>query len=237
MMSKRYQSPEMSVAYELDLFARAQNWKTYWAKSIAKYLRGSVAEVGAGIGSNARFLLNQHVEKLMLIEPGEELFSQLSAREYPEYISKLNGTLRDSQCDFDTIVYIDVLEHINNDLLETSCAYDHLTKGGHLVILSPAWPFLYSPFDRAVGHYRRYTRASLRASVDSRLETVSEIYLDSVGLLASLANKLLLRTSSPSDAQVKLWDGLMVRMSAMLDPMLCYTAGKTVVGVYRKPEF
>ena len=173
----------------------------------------------------------------MLIEPGEELFSQLSAREYPEYISKLNGTLRDSQCDFDTIVYIDVLEHINNDLRETSCAYDHLTKGGHLVILSPAWPFLYSPFDRAVGHYRRYTRASLRASVDSRLETVSEIYLDSVGLLASLANKLLLRASSPSDAQVKLWDGLMVRMSAMLDPMLCYTAGKTVVGVYRKPEF
>lgn len=237
MMSKRYQSPEMSVAYELDLFARAQNWKTYWAKSIAKYLRGSVAEVGAGIGSNARFLLNQHVEKLMLIEPGEELFSQLSAREYPEYISKLNGTLRDSQCDFDTIVYIDVLEHINNDLRETSCAYDHLTKGGHLVILSPAWPFLYSPFDRAVGHYRRYTRASLRASVDSRLETVSETYLDSVGLLASLANKLLLRASSPSDAQVKLWDGLMVRMSAMLDPMLCYTAGKTVVGVYRKPEF
>ena len=223
--------------FELTLFAGAVNWKKYWATSIAQYVYGSVAEVGAGIGSNARFLLNQHVEKLMLIEPGEELFSQLSAREYPECVDKLNGTLRDSQCDFDTIVYIDVLEHINNDLLETSCAYDHLTKGGHLVILSPAWPFLYSPFDRAVGHHRRYTRASLRASVDSRLETVSEIYLDSVGLLASLANKLLLRASAPSDAQVKLWDTLMVRMSKVLDPMLCYTAGKTVVGVYRKPEF
>ncbi len=231
------QFPETPVAYELKLFARAQNWKTYWAKSISKYVHGSVAEVGAGLGANAPFLLNQHVEKLMLIEPGEELFSQLSAREYPECVDKLNGTLRDSQCDFDTIVYVDVLEHIEDDGRETSCAYDHLTKGGHLVVLSPAWPFLYSPFDQAVGHHRRYTRASLRASVDPRLETVSEIYLDSVGLLASLANKLLLRASAPSDAQVKLWDSLMVRMSTMLDPMLCYTAGKTVVGVYRKPEF
>ena len=223
--------------FELTLFAQAVNWKRYWAKSISKYVHGSVAEVGAGLGANAPFLLNENVTKLTLIEPEEKLFSLLSAREYSEGVDKLHGTLRESRGVFDTIVYIDVLEHIKDDLLETSCAYDHLTKGGHLVILSPAWPFLYSPFDRAVGHHRRYTRASLRASVDSRLETVSEIYLDSVGLLASLANKLLLRASAPSDAQVKLWDSLMVRMSTMLDPMLCYTAGKTVVGVYRKPEF
>ena len=223
--------------FELTLFAHAVNWKKYWATSIAKYVYGSVAEVGAGIGSNAQLLLNRQVDELMLIEPREELFSQLSAREYPQRVGKLNGILKDSHRYFDTILYIDVLEHIEDDGDETSCAYDHLTNGGHLVILSPAWPFLYSPFDQAVGHHRRYTRASLRASVDSRLETVSEIYLDSVGLLAALANKLLLRASAPSDAQVKLWDGLMVRMSAMLDPMLCYTAGKTVVGVYRKPEF
>ena len=234
-MSKRSQSPEMSVAYELELFARAQNWKKYWAKSISKYLNGAVVEVGAGIGINAQYLLSDNVEALTLLEPDQKLFSLLGETEYPERVSSVQGRLEDLNRSFDTILYIDVLEHIEDDGHETSCAYDHLTKGGHLVVLSPAWPFLYSPFDQAVGHHRRYTRASLRASVDPRLETVSEIYLDSVGLLASLANKLLLRASAPSDAQVKLWDSLMVRMSKVLDPMLCYTAGKTIVGVYRKP--
>ena len=220
--------------FELTLFAGAINWKKYWATSIAQYVYGSIAEVGAGIGSNARFLLNQHVEKLMLIEPGEELFSQLSAREYPECVDKLHGTLRESRGVFDTIVYIDVLEHIKDDLLETSCVYEHLAKGGHFVILSPAWPFLYTPFDEAVGHYRRYTRSSLRQSVDSRFETVSERYLDSVGLLASLANKIFLQASAPSETQIRAWDTLMVRLSTVVDPLLFFSMGKTIVGVYKK---
>ena len=228
------QFPEMPVAYELKLFARAQNWKTYWAKSIAKYVRGSVAEVGAGIGANAPFLLNENVTKLTLIEPEEQLFSLLSAREYSECVDKLHGTLRESRGVFDTIVYIDVLEHIRDDLLETSCVYEHLTKGGYFVILSPAWPFLYTPFDEAVGHYRRYTRSSLRQSVDSRFETVSERYLDSVGLLASLANKLFLRASAPSETQIRAWDNLMVRASAVVDPFLFFSMGKTIVGIYKK---
>lgn len=234
-MCSSLKKPVAARNYELTLFAQAVNWKRYWSKLISKYLNGAVAEVGAGIGTNAPFFLIEDVKELVLIEPDEQLFSLLNAPKYPEHVRCVQGTLEASCRDFDTIVYIDVLEHIEDDSLETSRAYERLTKGGHLVILSPAWPFLYSPFDEAVGHYRRYTRASLRASVDSRLETISERYLDSVGLLASLANKLFLRASAPSDTQISVWDRVMVRASRALDPFFLHTVGKTIVGIYRKP--
>ena len=136
---------------------------------------------------------------------------------------------------FDTVIYIDVLEHIELDREETTAAYSRMNRGAHLVILAPALPFLYSPFDRAVGHYRRYTKASLRKAIDPRLETVSEFYLDSIGLFASLANRLLLHSAAPSRRQIEVWDRLMVPISKIMDKLLFYSVGKTVVGVYRKP--
>ena len=223
-----------AIAFELELFEKAKNWKTYWARSIAKYVSGSAVEVGAGIGVNATYLLNSDVKKLMLLEPDPGLFWNLSTREFPENVDCASTVVQEVEEVFDTVIYIDVLEHIELDRQETTAAYSRMSIGAHLVILAPALPFLYSPFDRAVGHYRRYTKASLREAIDPRLETVSEFYLDSIGLFASLANKLCLRASAPSLKQVEVWDRLMVPVSRIVDKLLFYSVGKTVVGVYRK---
>jgi SAM-dependent methyltransferase len=228
-------SVETPISCELTLFSAAQNWKRYWAATVSKYLQGAVLEVGAGIGSNSTYLLTERVVNLTLLEPDEELFSTLGEGVYPERVTCMKGGLSDVDEIFDSIVYIDVLEHIEDDDLETSRAYDHLRSGGNLIVLSPAWQFLFSPFDQAVGHYRRYSRVSLRGKVDPRLQTVSEIYLDSIGLFASLGNRLFLRRSSPTRKQIEMWDRVMVRVSTFIDPLLFHSVGKTVVGVYRKP--
>ena len=60
------------------------------------------------------------------------------------------------------MLYIDVLEHIEHDLDELARAASHLAPGGHLVVLAPAHQALFSDFDRAIGHYRRYNRAGLQ---------------------------------------------------------------------------
>ena len=223
------------IAFELELFGTAKNWKRYWAETIRRHVSGSVVEVGAGLGTNAAYLMNRDVDRLILLEPDPDLFSKLSKTEFPKQVGCKSGVLRDLNETFDTIIYVDVLEHIEFDLEETMAAYERMNKGAHLVILVPALQFLYSPFDQAVGHYRRYSRTSLRSAVDPRLETVSETYLDSIGLLASIANKLLLRSSSPTRRQIDMWDRMMIRVSTVIDPLLLYSVGKTVVGVYRKP--
>jgi hypothetical protein len=59
-------------------------------------------------------------------------------------------------------------------------------------------------------------------------------YLDSVGLLASLGNRLVLRSAQPNQRQIRFWDRLMVRLSRRLDPLFGYRLGKSALVVWRK---
>jgi hypothetical protein len=100
--------------------------------------------------------------------------------------------------------------------------------------LAPAHQWLFTPFDQAIGHYRRYTRPMLAALTPESLEIRRLIYMDSVGLAASLANRLLLRQSMPTPRQIAVWDKLMVRLSRVVDPLIGRNFGKSVVAVWRK---
>jgi hypothetical protein len=102
-------------------------------------------------------------------------------------------------------------------------------------VLSPAHQWLYSPFDSAVGHVRRYDRASLLAAKPEGLVTEHIRYLDCVGLLASAGNRLILAANQPTLSQIRLWDGVMVRASRPLDKLLGFRLGKSILASFRKP--
>jgi hypothetical protein len=103
------------------------------------------------------------------------------------------------------------------------------------VVLSPAFQALYSPFDAAIGHHRRYTRVTLaQLAAEADLRPVKMFYLDSIGFLASAANRILLRRAMPTLKQIHLWDRAMVPISRLVDPLLLYSFGKTVVGIWQK---
>lgn len=55
-----------------------------------------------------------------------------------------------------------MLEHIEADAAEMNKAAALLNPGGHIIVLSPAFQFLYNPFDKAIGHYRRYNKRMLK---------------------------------------------------------------------------
>ncbi len=232
-MSYRY------IGGELDIFAEAVNWKTYAAKSIERFIAGRVLEVGAGIGGNTRFLLNRRVCEWTCLEPDADLAGRIEARllhgDLPPWLSVVKGTIAsiDPTRRFDTILYLDVLEHIAEDGAELAHAASLLSPDGHVVVLGPAHQFLFSPFDTAVGHYRRYNRAILRALAPPGCRVEMTIMLDSAGLFASLANRVLLSTPLPSKRQITLWDRLLVPISRVLDRATAYRFGKTVVAVWR----
>jgi len=228
------------VGSELDLFAVARNWKSYWSSQIRPFVAGDVVEVGAGIGSNTPTLYAGGTGRWVCLEPDATLLTELTRKlqdELPNGRYELVcGTLHSlAGQQFDTIVYIDVLEHIENDSEELSEAARHLRPGGHIIVLSPAHQRLYSPFDAAIGHFRRYNRASLRGVSPVDLPLIRMRYLDSVGLFASLANSLFLRQSMPHKGQLQFWDNWIVPVSRVLDRLLFYSAGKTIIGVWRKP--
>jgi SAM-dependent methyltransferase len=221
---------------ELKIFSRALNWKRYWAGRVRPYVRGAVLEVGAGTGVNTPFLKDRSTSSWLCLEPDPALAAELDSRCRSIGCEVHVGTLHDvpEAFRFDTIIYIDVLEHIENDRAELLRAAGFLRAGGHLVVLAPAHQWLFSPFDAAIGHYRRYTRRTLAQAAPPELMLIRLDYLDAVGMLLSLGNRAGLRQRMPGRAQVWLWDRIAVPISRLLDRMLRYRAGKSVLAVWRR---
>jgi hypothetical protein len=228
------------VGEELDLFALAVNWKQYFRSRLADVIRGDVLEVGAGIGETTRHLCDGRQRSWLCLEPDPQLAARLESNIARGGLSPTPrvkvGTLSDVDATsrFDAILYIDVLEHIEHDAEELRRAAALLETGGCIVVLSPAFGFLYSEFDRAIGHFRRYTKRSLAAVFPTSLRRRQLRYLDGVGFLASLANRMLLHQSVPSRQQIELWDRRMIPVSRRVDGVLQHFFGRSVLAVYER---
>lgn len=228
------------VGDELDLFAAATHWKSYLRTQIVPYLGRNVLEVGAGFGGTTKYLCQGDHDGWVCLEPDIALANRLAdairAGDLPAFCRVEVGTLADrpAVATFDTLLYIDVLEHVDDDAAELARAIGQVRPGGYIVVLSPAHQWLFSEFDRAIGHYRRYTRQALAGLTPPGLEPVRMAYLDSVGLLASLANRLLLRSALPTPKQIAVWDRFMVPLSRSLDGLLAHKVGKSVLAVWRR---
>jgi len=147
----------------------------------------------------------------------------------------INGTIDNAgNVPFDTIIYIDVLEHIENDQAEMIKAAALLKPGGKLIVLSPAFQFLFSPFDKAIGHFRRYSKKSIQKTIQGRMKNVSIHYLDTAGFFSSLANRLFLRQEYPLEKQIIFWDRFLIPASVFLDKIFFYSFGKSILGIWEK---
>jgi len=220
---------------ELEIFADARRWRSYWFGFIRQYLGPEVLEVGAGLGSVTRFASTAHVG-WTAVEPDESLARRIREGNQAASVRILAGTIDAVPRGdlFDSVLYADVLEHIENDAEELEKAFRLVRPGGHLIVLSPAHAWLYSRFDAGVGHFRRYSIESLVACTPTGGFVERVAYLDSVGLIASAANRFLLRSTVPSQRQIAIWDRLMIPMSRWLDKILRWRVGKSVVVVWRK---
>lgn len=224
------------VGTELELFAAAVRWKAYFSRSIRGWIRGDVLEVGAGIGANTLLLHNQAVRSWHALEPDAALAVDLERALAPLPDCRVTiGTTATAALDrYDSVLYIDVLEHIADDNAELARASALLKPSGSLIVLAPAHQFLYSEFDKAIGHYRRYDATSLRAAGPPGCRLDALYYLDSVGILASLANRTFLKRSQPTPAQIAVWDRYFVGASKLLDRLTLRRIGKSVIGVWTR---
>lgn len=228
------------VGQELDIFAHATNWKRYWSSCVRPFLSGDVLEVGAGIGANTSLLGPHAVRSWICLEPDPKLAERagvaLAANPTTLQCEVLVGTTQSLQPDprFDALLYIDVLEHIEEDKGELRRAASLLKTGGRIIVLSPAHQWLFTAFDQSIGHFRRYGRASLAACGPKGCALTRLWYLDSVGMVASCGNRLLLHQALPDLRQILFWDRYLVPPSTLLDRLLFHRAGKSILAIWTK---
>lgn len=229
------------VGNELELFARVVNWKSYFTSKLRPYIRGAVLEVGAGLGETTLALARSgKFDDWTCLEPDPSLAAnirdKIASGKLPAACRLVQGFLSDLPRDraFDTIIYVDVMEHIADDQAEFAVASQYLAPGGRLIVVSPAHMWLYSPFDEAIGHFRRYNRRTVGKLCAPGVHLERVFYLDSIGLAASLANRLLLKQSVPTPGQLRVWDGLLIPLSRIADALLGYRFGKQIVAVWER---
>ncbi|RPJ22806.1 MAG: class I SAM-dependent methyltransferase [Chloroflexi bacterium] len=228
------------IGQELTIFAHALNWKQYYTSFLRPYLGKQVVEVGAGIGATTLAICDGTQDKWVCLEPDPRLRNQIdrliSDKKLPACCVTKDGFVSDLEAgdSFETFVYIDVLEHIEDDRAELESAATRLIPGGRLIVLSPAFNFLYSSFDKSIGHYRRYDKKMYRALTPQCCTLEKMIYLDSVGMTTSLINRLVLSQSMPTVDQIIFWDRRLIPITKWIDRLIYYSFGRSLLGIWKK---
>ncbi len=154
-------------AATLERMAEVPAFNRWMFDRLADWIGSRVLEIGSGIGNMSQFFIDRDQVVLTDTESAYRLVLQekFGARGNVAVVAlSLPHVPRElSDRRFDTIVCLNVLEHIDDDIGSLEAMYSLLEPAGKLVLLVPAFPGLYGSLDRALGHYRRYTRKLLRA--------------------------------------------------------------------------
>ena len=134
----------------------------------------------------------------------------------------------------DSAVYVNVMEHVPDDKAELLHIYGALKPGGHVLIFVPALQWLYSDFDKKIGHYRRYHKDTLAELVKSSGFTIQKIkYMDIGGILPWLIAFKWLKLSM-SGGKVSLYDTVVIPPERFLEDLFEPPIGKNLLVVGRK---
>ena len=221
--------------WELEHFDNSDNFRNYQNDLFKNHLKGHVAEVGPGNGENLQ-IYKDKVEILELYEPSKVLFENLISKfgSDKKFIIK-NEVFSLKENTYDSILYLDVLEHIENDHQEIIKAFNSLKEGGKLIINVPAFQHLYSNFDKDVKHFRRYNKKTLLNLIKNLNYLSYELkYYDSLGYILSLMSKLFTKNYKNNfNKKIKIWNSL-IPLSKILDTLIFHLFGKSLILIITK---
>lgn len=232
-----------NVLYEgkdLEVLADVPNYYDWIMETFCSHVRGWVIEYGAGAGTVSK-LLSPFADRLTLVEPSNNLSELLQAQFGENSRTEVatetleQHTTRMKSGSADTIVLVNVLEHIEDDETAVSELLRLLKPGGHLLIFVPALQPLMSKLDQALGHYRRYHKADLaRKLARPGGELVSCRYFDFIGIAPWFVLNTLLGSTNFDPRLVRINDRIVVPAARMLERLISPPIGKNLIAVVRK---
>ena len=230
---------------DLEAMSFAVNYHRWILSIFEPYLGKRIVEVGAGTGSFSELLLERRLESLSLVEPSTAMHQQLSRRmeelrppvtlkTYNDVFENVAGQIR-STSQPDSIIYVNVLEHIADDVNELKVINDTLDAGGRLFIFVPALSWLHGSMDRQLGHFRRYTRTEIeKKCVAAGFRVIVSRYFDVMGVLPWWVKYKLLQSDQMEPGAVRFYDQRVVPVARMLESSVTPPIGKNVLLITEK---
>jgi len=228
------------ILEDQERMTKAKNYFAWQSRLVTRALGRRVVEVGCGLGNFTGMLLDREAVLAIDAEPGciERLRERYPRQ--PNLASEVCDVSSHAFAGFagfaaDSCVCLNVLEHVRDDRHALRQMGAVLVPGGCVVLIIPAFPALYGPIDRCLGHYRRYTRRSLGALAESAgLHLESARYMNFVGFFGWWANSHIFRREAQSNRQVEIFDRFLVPVMSRLEDRLPLPFGQSLLVVLRK---
>jgi len=202
----------------LELLSQRYRFNDWLFNEVSHGLQGNILEVGSGIGTITEKLINSFPTSHLTLTDISPTYIKALKEKYSnnENISVCRLDLnnkRDYESigykKFDSIIAINVLEHVENDELALVQLFNMLKENGILVILVPSHKFLYNVIDKSVGHFRRYSKKDLEAKIRKTGFTIDKFhYFNLLGMIGWFINGNLFKNSKISDTGLKIFDQL-----------------------------
>lgn len=229
--------------HELEALASSENFFNWIVDEFGDAVGPNTLEVGAGLGTVSLALTRRRGGVVLALEPAANVYPRLverlkgAANITPRHATSSDLVAEGTGATFDTAVYVNVLEHIDDDSAELDTGYRLLRPGGHLCVFVPAMPSLYARIDERSGHYRRYTKADLRQKVERAGFIVDKIeYMDVASIVPYWLVYRVLGVASLGSGSNTLFDRVLVPTSRMLQRVLRHPPiGKNLVLVAHRP--
>jgi 2-polyprenyl-3-methyl-5-hydroxy-6-metoxy-1,4-benzoquinol methylase len=233
-----FSAADAELASTLDNLDGADNYAEWIFELIEPYLGHEVLEVGAGHGTFTE-MLARTAKRVVACDLSERCVSRLRERfSGEESVEILHGSVDSAAAHgpFDSVILINVLEHIEDDDGALRELARLLRPGGRAVLWVPAFSLLYSDFDRKIGHYRRYRRPELRTQLLRAGYEVRDIrYVNTVGAVAWLVLARFLRRTPTNGTPVKVFDRYFVPLLKRLERRWQPPFGQSVLAVATRP--
>jgi len=219
---------------------RARRYFAWQSRLAGRELGRRVVEIGCGLGNFTETLLDRElvvaldaepacIERLLQRYPGRANLHAFSCEAPSACFTQLR------RFDPDSCVCLNVLEHIADDAEALRAMAAILPRGGRIVLLVPAFPSLYGPIDRDLGHYRRYRRQSLRHVAQLAGLAVKKMhYLNTAGFFAWWANSHIFRRREQSARQIAFFDDVVVPVMSRLEDAVRPPFGQSLFAVLER---
>jgi SAM-dependent methyltransferase len=220
---------------------KAENYRRWQFQMVGPWVRGRVLEVGGGIGNFTPELAGV-AAKVTSLEPNAFCHARLVEKTRGlANVQVLNVTVENlvnqmpATDAFDTIILMNVLEHIKDDEGVLRQLKQRLAPDGRVVVLVPAGPWAFGSTDERLGHYRRYSKASARHLMGRlNLEVEKLRYYNFIGIWAWWWNAKITRRQSQNDGQIHLFDRYFVPLISRIENVLPPPLGQSVLVVGRQ---
>lgn len=216
--------------------ARTTNYNNWVFRMIEKHIGKRIVDIGSGYGTFINYMKDR--EYVISVEPSKDCCEYLrKIFSNNKNMSIMNGDFNDDNItkelsikNVDTVICLNVLEHIENDRKTIRNIHKCLKAGGKFILYVPALSFIYGTLDEALGHYRRYDKSTLEEMIESYgFKIISSRYMNFVGAFSWFIYSKILKKRMPAEKRIIFYDKYIVPVVSVIENIIRLPFGQSLL--------